>query len=37
MNIIKKTAFDLGDKGNDIEFGGGLIDVRKALEAAKPK
>lgn len=37
MNIIKKTAYDLGVKGNDIEFGRGLIDVRNALEAARTK
>ena len=35
MNIIKSTAYDLGFKGNDIEFGRGLIDVRGALEAAR--
>jgi thermitase len=35
MNIIKKTAYDLGVRGNDAEFGTGLIDVRKALEAAR--
>ncbi|MGJ7921648.1 S8 family peptidase [Neobacillus sp. LXY-4] len=37
MNIIKRTAYDLGTKGNDIEFGRGLIDVRKALENAERK
>lgn len=37
MNIIKSTAYDLGTKGNDIEFGRGLIDVRKALEKAEAK
>lgn len=37
MTIIKSTAYDLGFKGNDIEFGRGLIDVRKALETARKK
>lgn len=37
INIIKKTAYDLGPKGNDAEFGRGLIDVRSALEAVSVK
>ncbi|NMD69871.1 peptidase S8 [Bacillus sp. DNRA2] len=37
INIIKKTAYDLGPKGNDAEFGRGLIDVRSALEAVSIK
>ncbi len=37
MSIIKSTAYDLGIKGNDIEYGKGLIDVRKALEKAEAK
>jgi thermitase len=37
MNIIKSSAYDLGAKGNDIEFGRGLIDVSGALEAARTK
>lgn len=37
INIIKKTAYDLGPKGNDVEFGKGLIDVKSALEAVAKK
>ena len=37
VNIIKNTAYDLGTPGDDIEFGHGLIDVKKALDAAKRK
>mgnify|MGYP001051785635 CR=1 FL=1 len=35
MDIMRKTAVDLGDKGYDMYFGYGRIDVRRALEAAE--
>lgn len=34
INIIKKSAIDLGEKGKDIDYGDGLIDVNSALQAA---
>jgi len=34
MDIMRKTAVDLGDKGRDIYFGYGRIDVMRALKAA---
>lgn len=34
MEIIKNTTVDLGDKGKDIYFGEGLIDIVDALEVA---
>ncbi|EIJ79911.1 peptidase S8/S53 subtilisin kexin sedolisin [Bacillus methanolicus PB1] len=37
MDIIKNTAYDLGAPGKDIDFGSGLIDVKKALEAVNGK
>ncbi|MEH7885241.1 S8 family peptidase [Bacillus sp. JJ1609] len=35
INIIKNSAIDLGEKGKDIDFGNGLIDVNSALQQAK--
>lgn len=35
MNIIKNSAYDIGDPGDDPEFGRGLIDVRKALDIVR--
>lgn len=35
MEIMRSTAIDLGDKGRDIYYGYGLIDVKRALEAAE--
>ncbi|CAH0343820.1 S8 family peptidase [Bacillus sp. CECT 9360] len=35
MDIIKDTAYDIGARGNDEDFGSGLIDVSNALEAAR--
>jgi thermitase len=35
MNIITKSAIDLGDRGKDEDFGNGLIDVNSALQMAK--
>jgi len=35
MDIMRKTAVDLGDEGRDIYFGYGRIDVKRALEAAE--
>lgn len=35
INIIKKSAIDLGDQGKDNDFGNGLIDVNSALQQAK--
>lgn len=35
MDIMRKTAVDLGEKGRDIYFGYGRIDVMRALEAAE--
>jgi len=35
MDIMRKTAVDLGDKGRDVYFGYGKIDVVRALEAAE--
>ena len=35
MDIMRKTAVDLGDKGRDVYFGYGRIDVMRALEAAE--
>ncbi|MDE3840682.1 peptidase S8 [Bacillus methanolicus] len=37
MDIIKNTAYDLGSPGKDIDFGSGLIDVKKALQAVNSK
>ncbi|AIE58719.1 S8 family peptidase [Bacillus methanolicus] len=37
MNIIKSTAYDLGAPGKDNDFGSGLIDVQKALQAVHSK
>ncbi len=37
IKIIKNTAYDLGTPGDDVEFGHGLIDVKKALQAARNK
>ncbi|MBP1943634.1 S8 family peptidase [Cytobacillus luteolus] len=37
MEIIKKTTVDLGDRGKDIYFGEGLIDVVNALEVASDR
>jgi thermitase len=37
MDIIKNTAYDLGAPGKDIDFGSGLIDVKKALQAVNRK
>lgn len=34
IRIIKKSAIDLGDKGKDINYGNGLIDVNSALQEA---
>jgi thermitase len=34
MEIMRKSAIDLGDKGRDIYFGYGEIDVDRALQAA---
>lgn len=34
MDIIRKTAVDLGDSGRDQYFGYGLIDVKSALQLA---
>ena len=34
MEIIQNTTIDLGDRGKDIYFGEGLIDIVDALEAA---
>jgi thermitase len=34
INIIKKSAIDLGEQGKDIDYGDGLIDVNSALQAA---
>ena len=33
-DIMRKTAVDLGDKGRDVYFGYGRIDIMRALEAA---
>jgi len=35
MDIMRKTAVDLGEKGRDVYFGYGRIDVVRALEAAE--
>ena len=35
INIIKKSAIDLGEQGKDIDFGNGLIDVNSALQQAE--
>jgi thermitase len=35
MQIIKRSAIDLGEQGKDNEFGSGLIDVNSALQEAK--
>jgi len=35
MDIIRQTAKDIGEKGKDIYFGYGQIDVVKALDAAE--
>jgi thermitase len=35
LNIIKKSAIDLGEQGKDIDFGNGLIDVNSALQNAE--
>lgn len=34
INIIKKSAIDLGQQGKDIDYGNGLIDVNSALREA---
>jgi thermitase len=34
VNIIKRSAIDLGEKGKDNDFGSGLIDVNSALQEA---
>jgi len=34
MEIIKNTSYDLGQRGRDIYFGEGLIDVAEALKAS---
>ncbi|TLS36426.1 S8 family peptidase [Pseudalkalibacillus caeni] len=34
MDLIKQTSDDLGDKGKDIYYGHGLIDVVQALESS---
>lgn len=35
MNIIKDSAYDLGEQGDDRDFGSGLIDIRNALDSVK--
>lgn len=35
MNIIRKSAIDLGEQGKDVDFGSGLIDVNSALQKAE--
>ncbi|MEH7442102.1 S8 family peptidase [Bacillus sp. JJ1122] len=35
IDIIKNSAIDLGEKGKDINFGNGLIDVNSALQQAR--
>lgn len=37
MEIIKNTTVDLGDRGKDIYFGEGLIDIVDALEVASER
>ena len=37
INIIKKTAIDLGAHGKDTDYGYGLIDINSALQAADEK
>ncbi|HAQ08410.1 MAG TPA: peptidase S8 [Bacillus bacterium] len=37
MEIIKKSAIDLGARGKDTDYGYGLIDVNSALQAADVK
>ncbi|GAB7386729.1 hypothetical protein BSNK01_05650 [Bacillaceae bacterium] len=34
MDIIRKTAIDLGDAGKDMYYGNGVIDIENALESA---
>lgn len=36
MDIIRKSSQDLGDAGHDNTFGYGLIDVKAALQSARP-
>jgi thermitase len=35
IKIIKKSAYDLGERGTDPEFGHGLIDIQQALKSIK--
>lgn len=35
MNIIRKSAIDLGEQGKDVDYGNGLIDVNSALQKAE--